>query len=70
MRKRLLTSPATDLLSSATNSLNLETAAAVEVTSEDADHPIESALVLRDTTGWRAALPGTQVVRLVFDQAR
>lgn len=69
MRKRLLTSPEPDLLST-TNSFDLETAAAVEVTSEDADYPIESALVLRDTNGWRAAFPGTQVVRLVFDQAQ
>ena len=42
----------------------------VEVTSEDVDFPVESALVLRETAGWRAALPGTQVIRLVLDQAQ
>ena len=70
MRKRLLTpTPETDPLSS-TDSFDLESAAVVEVTSEDAGFPIESALVLRDTAGWRAGLPGTQVIRLVFDQAQ
>jgi hypothetical protein len=69
MRKRLLTStPETDLVGS-TDWLDLESAAVVEVTSEDADFPIESAFVLKETTGWRAAFPGTQVIRVVFDQA-
>jgi hypothetical protein len=70
MRKRLLTSaPETDRLSSP-DLLDLESAAVVEVTSEDSDFPIECALVSRETAGWRAALPGTQVIRLVFDQAQ
>lgn len=70
MRKRLLTpSPETDPLSSI-DSFDLERAAVVEVTSEDANFPIESALILRETAGWRAAFPGSQVIRLVFDQAQ
>src|SRR6267378_1714739 len=48
--------------------LDLERAAAVEVTSEEQDFPVESALVLGETRGWRAAIPGTQTIRLVFDQ--
>jgi hypothetical protein len=40
----------------------------VEVTSEEEDYPVEAALVLGETRGWRAAMPGTQTVRLVFDQ--
>jgi hypothetical protein len=48
--------------------LNLERAAAVEVTSEEENFPIESALVSGETRGWRAAIPGTQTIRLVFDQ--
>jgi hypothetical protein len=48
--------------------LNLERAAAVEVTSEEENFPVESALVLGETRGWRAAIPGTQTIRLVFDQ--
>ncbi len=40
----------------------------VEVTSEDKDYPIESALGTGDTRGWRAGGPGTQTIRLLFDQ--
>jgi len=40
----------------------------VEVTSEEKDYGIESALVLGETQGWRAAMPGTQTIRLIFDQ--
>jgi hypothetical protein len=42
--------------------------AVVEVTSEDQDHPIESALMTEKSKEWRAAEPGTQIIRLVFDQ--
>ena len=48
--------------------LNLDTLAQVEVTSEDAAHPIESGLLPGRGSGWRAAQPGPQTVRLVFDQ--
>ena len=45
--------------------LDLERAAVVEVTSEEENFPVESALVSGDTRGWRAAIPGTQTIRLV-----
>jgi hypothetical protein len=32
------------------------------------DYPIESALVGEAGQGWRAANPGTQIVRIVFDK--
>jgi hypothetical protein len=48
--------------------LDVERAAVVEVTSEDNDHPVESAFVSGNVRGWRAAAPGTQTIRLVFDQ--
>jgi len=48
--------------------LNLVTLAQVEVTSEDVAHPIESGLMPGSGSGWRAAQPGPQTVRLVFDQ--
>ena len=48
--------------------LDLESIASVEVTSEDSAFPIESALLWRDKAGWRAAEPGVQTIRLVFDQ--
>jgi hypothetical protein len=41
--------------------------ASVEVTSETRNHPVESALLLSDRRGWRAAQPGIQIVRLLFD---
>jgi hypothetical protein len=48
--------------------LDLDRAAVVEVTSEDKKHPVESALVSGETRGWRAAVSGTQTVRLIFDE--
>ncbi len=48
--------------------LDLEHLAQVEVTSEDAAHPIESALVSGAEAGWRAAQPGQQTIRLIFDR--
>ncbi len=47
--------------------LDLEPIATVEVTSEDPAHPIESALGAGDGAGWRAAGPGAQTIRLLFD---
>jgi hypothetical protein len=48
--------------------LDLDSAASVEVTSEDKDYPVESALVAGDMRGWRAAVSGAQTVRLIFDK--
>jgi len=48
--------------------LDLDRAAVVEVTSEDKDYPVEAALVLGETRGWRAASSGTQTIRLLFDK--
>ena len=48
--------------------LDLEHLVKVEVTSEDALHPIESALLPGAESGWRAAQPGEQTIRLIFDQ--
>lgn len=47
--------------------LDLEALTQVEVTSEDAEHPIESALSAR-AAGWRAQNPGEQSIRLLFDK--
>jgi hypothetical protein len=48
--------------------LDVDSAAVVEVTSEDAAHPVESALLQGEKRGWRAAGPGPQTIRLVFDK--
>ena len=65
MRKRLTISESPSVSDQAW--LNLETAATLELTSEDERHPIEASLSSRDQ-GWRAAGPGPQTIRLVFDQ--
>ena len=44
----------------------MEELAEVEITSEDTAHPIESALLPGRASGWRAADPGTQTIRLIF----
>lgn len=46
--------------------LDLDTLANVELTSEDAAHPIEGALASGEGAGWRAAERGTQSIRLLF----
>ncbi|MBF0102997.1 MAG: carbohydrate-binding protein [Desulfobacterales bacterium] len=46
--------------------LNVEKLAEVEITSEDADYPIESALLHKRTSGWRASGNGKQIIRLIF----
>jgi hypothetical protein len=48
--------------------LDLERFASVEITSEDKAFPIESAVLPRDKGGWRAAEPGVQTIRLIFDE--
>jgi hypothetical protein len=67
MRKRLLTPTSQDPRPRDEGWLDLDLAASVEVTSEEKDYGIDGALVLGETQGWRAAGPGTQAVRLLFD---
>jgi hypothetical protein len=71
MRKRI-TGPASAGGTSAVAApwLDVERGAEVEVTSEDAAHPIESALGSGSGVGWRAAEPGAQTIRLRFDEPR
>ncbi|MDW5266896.1 MULTISPECIES: hypothetical protein [Acidobacteriaceae] len=47
---------------------DLERIARVEITSEDEGFPIEHALGKTETTGWRAAETGPQIIRLHFDE--
>ena len=68
MRKRLITPSPQNDPSLDEGWLNLDRAAVVEVTSEEKDYPVESALVAGETRGWRAADSGTQTVRLIFDE--
>lgn len=68
MRKRLIHPTAESPGTPAQGWLDLERAAVVEVTSEDKDFPVESAFAAEDARGWRAAVPGSQTIRLVFDR--
>jgi hypothetical protein len=67
MRKRIITPVQQETASSDLEWLNLKELAEVEITSEDAAHPIESALLFDRASGWCAAGPGKQMIRLLFD---
>ena len=67
MRKRLITPTAEHLGTLEQGWLDLERAAVVEVTSEDEHFPVESAFRSETARGWRAAAPGRQTIRLIFD---
>lgn len=66
MRKSIISPVQQDSTPLGQEWLNLEQIAEVEISSEDAAHPIESALLPGQGSGWRAAGPGTQTIRLVF----
>jgi hypothetical protein len=68
MRKRPMAPTLETVQSQIEDWLDLERAAVVEVTSEKKDFPVEAALVFGETRGWRAAEPGPQTIRLLFDQ--
>jgi hypothetical protein len=67
MRKRILAQVQQTLPSPNQDWLNVEGLAEVEITSEDTAHPIESALLPDRASGWRAAGPGKQTIRLFFN---
>jgi len=66
MRKRIVNPVQQETPSPDLEWLNIGELAEVEITSEDAAHPIESAL-LPSQSGWRAAGSGKQTIRLLFD---
>src|SRR5215467_9034830 len=68
MRKRHITPTPPVAPGDREHRLDLSTTALVEVTSEDKDYPIESALILGESKGWRAVEPGTHTIRLIFDR--
>src|SRR5262245_9248043 len=67
MRKRIIAHGQRETASSDQDWLNVEGLAEVEITSEDAAHPIESALLPGRASGWRAAETGQQTIRLLFN---
>ena len=68
MRKRIIPSADEANPTSDDKWLDLEELVEVEVTSEDPEYPIESALLPGGTSGWRASGPGEQTIRLLFTQ--
>src|SRR5882724_8215167 len=68
MRKRLITPTPETVRSRGEGWLDVERAAMVELTSEQKDYPVESAFASGEAQGWRAAKPGPQTIRLIFDQ--
>ena len=68
MRKQMINSGSEAVSGSGDVWLDLERLAQVEISSEGGEHPIESALIPDRGPGWRAAQPGKQTIRLLFDQ--
>jgi hypothetical protein len=68
MRKRVFTPTPRGIRPHDEGWLDLDRAALVEFTSDEKKYPVESTLISGETQGWRAASPGTQTIRLLFDQ--
>ncbi|MGA7578219.1 MAG: hypothetical protein ACLQUW_09475 [Desulfobaccales bacterium] len=68
MRKRIIGHGPREVTAAEPGWLDLERLAQVEITSEDAGYPIESALIPGTGSGWRAAQPGEQTIRLLFNE--
>jgi len=67
MRKEIITQASPEGKPSQSRWIDVENLARVELSSEDAAHPIESALRRDGAPGWLAAQPGAQTIRLIFD---
>jgi hypothetical protein len=68
MRKRIIDHGPGEVAAAEPGWMDLDLLAQVEITSEDVDYPIESALIPGTGLGWRAAQPGEQTIRLLFDE--
>ena len=70
MRKSTINSYPQNRASADGGWLDLDQLARVEVTSEENGNAIECALLEGESGGWRAANPGPQTIRLIFDRAQ
>jgi hypothetical protein len=68
MRKVVMTEKTGETSQEPESWLNVERIASVEISSEEASFPIESALGGVGTGGWRASAPGPQKILLIFDK--
>jgi hypothetical protein len=67
MRKRIINAIPEGVRTEEERWMDVSATARVEVTSEEKAHPVEAALMLQENGSWRAADPGTQTIRLIFD---
>ncbi len=67
MRKRMIETAVEEVLQTEHHWLNLEEIAQMEISSEEEANPVESILVAGANACWRAAMPGEQTLRLLFD---
>ncbi|MHB8067706.1 MAG: hypothetical protein ACYDIC_07380 [Desulfobaccales bacterium] len=70
MRKRIIGHDPREVAAGEPGWVDIDLLAQVEITSEEADYPIEAALIPGTGLGWRAAQPGEQTIRLLFDEPR
>jgi hypothetical protein len=70
MRKRIINQDPQNVAPVDQRWLDLQRLAQVELTSEEAAYPIEAALIPSAESGWRAAQPGEQTIRLLFDESQ
>lgn len=68
MRKTIIAQGNEEAISPEINWLDLPVIARVEITSEEENHQIQSALNPMGGRGWRASEPGQQIIRLLFDE--
>ena len=68
MRKRITSQDPHNVAPVDRSWLDLQGLARVELTSENAEYPIEAALIPSAGPGWRAAQAGEQTIRLLFDE--
>jgi hypothetical protein len=67
MRKTIIHPVSKDTSRSSQSWLDLERLIRVEISSEDAAYPVESALIPGRGPGWRAGQPGEQRLRIILD---
>jgi hypothetical protein len=68
MRKTIFNRIPRESLATDQRWLDIEPTAEVQITSEDAEHPIESVLAPGEGLEWRASEAGEQTIRLLFDK--
>ncbi len=66
MRKQIVQESSKEITTTDQGWLDLEPLAEIQISSENAAHPIESAITPGTGPGWRAMHPGEQTIHLLF----